>query len=29
MQQLIAELEKEIPGDKPRRAFRSAVEKLR
>jgi len=29
LQQLIGELEKEIPGDKPRRAFRSAVERLR
>jgi serine/threonine-protein kinase len=29
MQQLIAELEKEIPGEKPRKAFRSAVDKLR
>jgi serine/threonine protein kinase len=29
LQQLILELEKEIPGDKPRRAFRSAVERLR
>jgi serine/threonine protein kinase len=29
MQQLIGELEKEIPGEKPRRAFRSAVDKLR
>jgi serine/threonine protein kinase len=29
LQQLIGELEKEIPGEKPRRAFRSAVERLR
>jgi serine/threonine protein kinase len=29
LQQLILELEKEIPGDKPRKLFRSAVERLR
>jgi serine/threonine protein kinase len=29
LQQLIVELEKEIAGEKPRRAFRSAVERLR
>jgi serine/threonine protein kinase len=29
LHQLITELEKEIPGDKPRKAFRAAVEKLR